>query len=150
MKLVLFGPDRRVGVLEGDNVTDISFAYAKYARETQNEPLPYEMASAVVPSDLESFIKSGQRAIDGAQAALGYLSGKAADKNGLRGERLVQAKSDVKIQAPYAKRARVIMGGGNYIVHSQGMGYRDAEGGRLDLQKVYEESRKKGIWGFYC
>ncbi len=150
MKLVVYGPDRRLGALEGEQVTDVNFAYAKYAKETQNEPLPYEMASAVVPADLDSFIVSGQRAIDGAQAALGYLGGKAADKNGPRGERLVQSKGEVKIHAPYARRARVIMGGGNYIVHSQGMGARDADGTRIDLQKIYEDSRKKGIWGFYC
>src|SRR5207237_453990 len=144
------GPDRRVGALDSDQVVGLNFAYAKYLRETKNEPLPYEMASAIVPADLGSFIDSGQRAIDGSQEALGYLSGKAADRAGLRGERLVEPRAGVKIHAPYARRCRIVMGGGNYIVHSQGMGYRDAEGGRIELQKVYEESRKKGIWGFYC
>ena len=37
---------------------DLSFAYAKYLGETQNEPLPYEMASAIVPDELGKFILS--------------------------------------------------------------------------------------------
>jgi acylpyruvate hydrolase len=150
MKLVVYGPDRRLGALEGDQVIDLNFAYAKYLRETKDEPLPYQMASAIVPADLGSFIESGQRAIDGSQEAISYLTGKAAVQAGPRGERLVEPRAGLKLHAPYAQRARLIMGGGNYIVHSQGMGYRDAEGGRVELQKVYEESRKKGIWGFYC
>jgi len=150
MKVVVFGPNRRVGALDGDQVVDLNHAYAKYLSETQNEPLPYEMAGAVVPSDLGAFIASGQRALDGAQAAIGYLSGKAADKEGLRGETLVRPTANVKLHAPYAQRSRLIMGGGNYIVHSQGMGLRGEDGSRLDLKQVYDDSRKKGIWGFYC
>lgn len=150
MKLVVYGPARRLGALQGDQVVDINTAYAKYLRETQDEPLPYEMAAAVVPAELGAFIESGSRAIEGAQRALEHLAKSAAGPAGLRGERLGEPVSEVKLHAPYAQRARIIMAGGNYIVHSQGMGYRDASGARVDLQQVYAESRKKGIWGFYC
>ena len=69
---------------------------------------------------------------------------------GLRGERLIRPKSDVKIHAPYARRARIMMAGGNFIIHSQGMGYRTADGAPVSLEEVYNSSRKRGIWGFYC
>ena len=150
MKLVVYGPDRRVGVLQGDQVVDANFAYAKFLKETQDEPLPYEMASAIVPAELGAFIQSGPRAIEGAQRAVEHVTGKAADQHGLRGERVVEALREVKLQAPYAQRARIMMAGGNYIVHSQGMSLRDASGERMSLEQVYNESRKKGIWGFFC
>src|SRR4051794_26343745 len=113
MKLVVYGPERKLGVWQGEQVIDLNFAYAKYLKESQNEPLPYEMAAAVVPHELGKFIESGQRAIDGAEHAVEYLMKRAADQKGLRGERLVEAKADVKIHAPYARRARIMMAGGN-------------------------------------
>src|SRR5688572_19030000 len=84
------------------------------AEEAQNEPLPYEMASAIVPDDLGKFILSGQRGIEGAERAVEYLTQKAADQKGLQGERLVDAIGDVKLHAPYASRSRIIMAGGNF------------------------------------
>src|SRR5436190_19925154 len=115
MKLVVYGPDRRLGALEGDEVVDLNSAYAKYLKEVQNEPLPYEMAAAVVPAELGAFIESGPRAIEGAQRAVDYVTQSAADQKGLRGERLVEARGDVKIHAPYARRARIMMAGGNFV-----------------------------------
>jgi acylpyruvate hydrolase len=150
MKLVVFGPNRRLGALQGEQVIDLNFACAKYLSETQNEPLPYEMAAAIVPSELGAFIVSGQRAIDGAQNAVDYLVSRAADQRGLRGERLIEPLADVKIHAPYAQRARIMMAGGNFIIHSQGMSLRGPGGERMSLDDVYKQSRAKGIWGFYC
>jgi len=150
MKLVVYGPDRRLGALHGDQVIDLNYAYAKYLRETQGEPLPYEMAAAIVPAELGAFIESGPRAIEGAERAVEHLTQKAGDQAGSRGERLIEPRGDVKLHAPYARRARIMMAGGNYIVHSQGMGLRGPDGGRMTLEDVYNETRKKGIWGFYC
>ena len=70
MRLVVYGPERRLGAWEGDDVIDLNRAYAKYLRETQDEPLPYEMAAAIVPVELGDFIVSGPRAIEGAQRAV--------------------------------------------------------------------------------
>ena len=150
MKLVVFGPDRKLGALKDDQVVDLNLAYAKYLGETQNEPLPYEMAAAIVPSELGAFIESGARALEGAERAIEYLQSRAADQRGLRGERLIEARGEVKLHAPYARRARIMMAGGNFVIHSQGMSLRGADGERMSLDDVYKQSRAKGIWGFYC
>jgi 2-keto-4-pentenoate hydratase/2-oxohepta-3-ene-1,7-dioic acid hydratase in catechol pathway len=150
MKLVVYGPERRLGALEGEQVIDLNLAYAKYLGERRDEPLPYLMAGAIVPADLDSFILSGQRAIDASKQAVEYLLKNAGERTGLHGERLIEPQTEVKIHAPYAKRARIMMAGGNFIIHSQGMGYRGSDGGRVSLEEVYAESRKRGIWGFYC
>src|SRR5262245_142425 len=121
MKLVVYGRDRRLGAVVGDQVVDLSSAYAKYLGETQNEQLPYQMAAPTVPARLCPFIVSGQRAIDGAQAAVEYLTQRAGDRKGLEGERLLDTLSELKLHAPYARRARIMMAGGNFVIHSQGM-----------------------------
>ncbi|HTE86673.1 MAG TPA: fumarylacetoacetate hydrolase family protein [Dehalococcoidia bacterium] len=150
MKLVVYGSERKLGALQGDQVIDLNLAYAKYLKESQNEPLPYEMASAVVPAELGDFIVSGPRAIEGAQKAVEHVTRRASDQRGLRGERLIEPQSDIKTHAPYARRARIMMAGGNFVIHSQGMGFRTGEGTPPSLDEVYKESRKRGIWGFYC
>src|SRR5213075_3176314 len=109
MKLVVYGPDRRLGALQGDLVIDLNYAYARYLKQRQDEPLPYEMAAAVVPAELGAFIESGQRAIE-------HVSPEGVQSRGLRGERLAELRTDVKLHAPYARKARIMMAGGNYIV----------------------------------
>lgn len=150
MKLVVYGPEKRLGALQGEQVVDLNGACAKYLREVRDEPLPYEMATALVPPDLDRFILSGQRGIESAEQAVEYLMKTAGDRVGPKGERLVLEKAEVKIHAPYPSRTRIMMAGGNFIVHSAGMGYRRPDGSTMSLEEVYAESRRKGIWGFYC
>ena len=82
MKIVVFGPLKRTGVLQDGTVVDLSYTYAKYLRERSNEPSPIEMAAVVVPSDLARLIEGGPRALEAAQTALDYLLGEAPDNSG--------------------------------------------------------------------
>jgi len=150
VRLAVYGPYRRLGAVQDNEIIDLSAAYAKYLAETRDEPLPYEMAAAVVPADLDAFILSGDRAIEGAARALEHLSSRASDRRGVKGERLVEPLADVKLHAPYARRCRIMMAGGNYAVHSQGMSGRGPSGERMSLEEVYRAARQRGIWGFYC
>ena len=150
MRLVVYGPERRLGALRDDQVVDVSLAYAKYLRETQDEPHPYLMAAAIVPAELGMFIESGPRAVEGVERALEHLFSRSGDPSGLKGERVVEALSDVKLHPPYARRARIMMAGGNYAIHSQGMSGRGPNGELTPLDEVYKAARARGIWGFYC
>jgi 2-keto-4-pentenoate hydratase/2-oxohepta-3-ene-1,7-dioic acid hydratase in catechol pathway len=150
MKLVVYGPQRRLGVVHDDRVIDVSGAFAKYAFEVMDDGLPYEVASATVPAELGKFIEAGERATDSAQRAVEYITRRAEDHLGVRGETLVERLADVKLHAPYAQRARIMMAGGNYVIHSAGMSFRGGEGPAPSMQEIYEQSRARGIWGFYC
>ncbi len=150
MRLAIYGPYRRLGAVVDSEVVDIGAAYAKYLKEARGEPLPYEMAAAVVPSDLDSFILSGERAIEAAMRALEHLASRAADRLGLKGERLAEPLGGMKLHAPYARRCRILMAGGNYAIHSQGMSARGPGGERVSLAEVTRQARERGIWGFYC
>ena len=104
MKLVVYGPHRRLGVVHDDRVIDVSGAFAKYAYEVMDDGLPYEVAAASVPDELGKFIEAGERAIENSHRAIEYLTRRADDHRGVRGETLVELESNVKLHAPYGKR----------------------------------------------
>src|SRR5262245_9927030 len=112
MKIVVFGPDRRVGALQGGQVIDLNAAYAKFARETQDEPLPQAMAAAMAPANLQEFIEAGPRAIESATRAIEYVTKRAGDRHGLKGEPLLHDAGSVKIHAPLPSNStRIAMAG---------------------------------------
>ena len=73
MKIVVFGPQRRVGALRGDYVVDLWGAFAKCAWEQQNDPTPMALAEALVPADLAPLSKA-VHAHWTAPRAIAYLS----------------------------------------------------------------------------
>lgn len=91
MKIVVFGPDRRVGALREDKVIDLN------------------RADSSLPARLDVFIEAGQAALDRARRALETV----------RGDAVVTASS-VKLHAPWPGR-RLAMVGGNYADHLAGM-----------------------------
>ena len=88
MKLVVFGPEQRLGYLHEAQIVDVSLAYAKYLRERQNERYPYSAAEQQAPADLMRFIEAGPLALENAQKAVDHLFGQAPSKTGANGEQL--------------------------------------------------------------
>lgn len=149
MKLVVFGPEKRVGILRDGSVIDASCAVAKYLRERKSEPNPVAMAQALAPSDLALFIEGGARSLDHAREAVDYLSGAAGDRLGPGGETLVHKAADVKLWAPRTSRARVAFAGGNFAAHTGAMlANRGARpGGQQGAADVGGNWRERGMWG---
>ncbi|HEX5418721.1 MAG TPA: fumarylacetoacetate hydrolase family protein [Gammaproteobacteria bacterium] len=150
MKLVVYGPQRRLGIVINDVVVDASMGYAKLLHETTHEPQPYAMAAAVVPDELGAFIEGGERSIEAANRTIEYVQSSLDVLTGPGGEPISQPLTRVKLHAPYARRARIMMAGGNYAIHSLGMSHRGGDGPAPTLNEVYEQARARGIWGFYC
>jgi acylpyruvate hydrolase len=147
MKIVVFGPHKRTGVLHEESVVDLSYACAKYLDEQTNEPSPLEMADVVVPSDLARLIEGGPRALEAAQTALDYLFGQAQSKFGPRGERLVHEITGVRLHAPRPNNARIACAGGNFADHAAAMAVKMR--GRAYEGDAYQEIRNAGFWGFW-
>jgi len=148
MKVVVYGPEQRVGALVGDRVVDLNRAYAKYLKEKQGESRPTAMAAAVVPADLAGLVESGPRGIDGAQQALDYLSSGAQDAQGLGGATIVRPADSVKLHAPRPGPAsRIACGGANFAKHSAGI--RRGMGHDVTEQELYDAARREGLWGFW-
>lgn len=149
MKIVVYGVERRVGVVAGDEVVDANRACAKYLHERQGEPRAWAMANALTPADLAAFIDSGPRAIENAQKAVDYLLKEAGDRHGIAGGTLVHKLADVKLHAPKPGAAtRIACAGGNYAQHSAGM--QSAQGGEpITPEAMREKARTAGMWGFW-
>ncbi len=154
MKIVVFGPDRRVGAMHDDSsVVDLSLAQAKLLRERDGERHASELASALVPADLSRFIERGDAALDAASQSIDYLFQRAHDRHGPHGETIVHPIEAVRLHAPRPQGARIACAGGNYADHHLAMA-RNRPGGSkeaadLTLQGVAESIRKSGFWGFW-
>jgi 2-keto-4-pentenoate hydratase/2-oxohepta-3-ene-1,7-dioic acid hydratase in catechol pathway len=147
MKIVVFGPNRRVGVMRQDHVVDVSRAVAKYLAEKQGEPHPLALARALAPPELGRFIEGGRRALDNAEKALDYLARGAQDERDPRGARCVFPAREVTLHAPCANGARIACAGGNFADHAAAMAEKMR--GRPYEGDAHQQVRNAGIWGFW-
>jgi acylpyruvate hydrolase len=146
MKIVVYGPEKRVGVLHNGSVADANFALAKYLGEVNNERNSLDHATAIASPDLGRFIEGGKRALDNTRKAIDYLFGKARDHNGPRGETVVYEAGKVKLHAPRPRGARIACAGGNFADHAEAMAKRMH---KAFTKEARQEIRDSGIWGFW-
>lgn len=152
MKLVVFGPDHRVGYLRDAQVIDASLAQAKFLRERLGQRYPYGEAERQVPPDLMRFIEAGPAALENTEKAVDYLLSQAQTKTGEHGEKLVHDLKEVQIHAPLPTGARVACAGANFADHALAMAVKmqgNKPGPALTLEKAREQQRKEGIRGFW-
>ena len=119
MKIAVFGPHRRVGVIKDDKIVDANGAYAKFLSETSELTRPQAQADADVPSELGAFIAEGDRALEGAQAAVEYLWANAQDDRGLAGEPLFFSLGETELHAPVAQGSRIFCALANFFDHME-------------------------------
>jgi 2-keto-4-pentenoate hydratase/2-oxohepta-3-ene-1,7-dioic acid hydratase in catechol pathway len=145
VKVVVYGPEKRVGILQGEQIVDASLAYAGFTA-SRGDSLPYAQASATAPSSLEQFIEAGDRALDGSQRAVEFAMGSGS--KGPSGEQLLFDAASTKLHAPLAHRGvKLIMAGANYADHLYDM--MRAQDPNVTMEQVKERSRQRGIGGFW-
>ena len=151
MKIVVFGPERRVGALREEMVVDLSLAYAKLLKERQDERHPTLLAKVLVPDDLARFIDGGNAALERADAALDHLFGQAHDQRAARGETLLFKAAEVQLHAPRPNGSRIACAGGNFADHLAGMAAMGLlpGAGRMTIDEATKRIRDNGIWGFW-
>ncbi|MFM9971125.1 MAG: fumarylacetoacetate hydrolase family protein [Burkholderiales bacterium] len=121
MKIVVFGNDKRVGVLDGERIVDLN------------------KANASLPTRLDAFIAAGEQALDAAKRAIASSNKDAS----------VSANT-VKLHAPWPGK-RLAMAGGNFADHLAGMNANlhgiPVTGD--SLKAAYDQARTRGHWGFW-
>ena len=145
MKIVIFGPEHRLGALAGDYVIDLNRGFARYLQERGDRD-PNEQAAERLPPDLKSFIEGGALALANAQQVIDHFGGSGGADGGELST-VVYRRSRVKLHAPWPER-RIACVGGNYAAHLRGMWANRLGKTDLTIEEVAHEARKAGQWGF--
>ena len=146
MKIVVFGPERRVGALVGERVIDLNRGMARQLQE-QGESKSEEQAAARLPARLLTFIESGAAGLENAQRVIDQFANSApGDERG--DSKVLHNASDVKLHAPWPER-RIACVGGNYAAHLAGMWANRLGKTDVSIEQITEEARKGGQWGFW-
>jgi 2-keto-4-pentenoate hydratase/2-oxohepta-3-ene-1,7-dioic acid hydratase in catechol pathway len=140
MKIVVFGPDRRIGALEEEQAIDLNGALASYLREQRGDANAQAHADERIPQRLERFIALGKAAIEDAQCAIEHAAKSGADG-------VVHDVKTVKLHAPWPER-RIACVGGNYAAHLAGM-WAGRPGVTGDLGQITRMAKEEGQWGFW-
>ena len=123
LKFVVYGPNKHVGVLIGDQVVDCN------------------AADPELPADLLELIKLGD---DGLSRVADIL--KAVRAGAVDGRAFFRA-DEVALHAPWPGK-RVACAGGNYAAHSLGMALNRGTSD-VTLEKIARQMRSAGNWGFW-
>ena len=102
MKIVVYGPERRVGALVGERVIDLNGAMTRHLQE-QGEAKAVEQAATRVPAQLLSFIQRGSAGLEDAQRMIDQF-GKIQSHDDRGIIKVVHNLSDVKVHAPWPER----------------------------------------------
>lgn len=127
MKVCVFGPRRRLGIVDGELVIDVAVA-------------------PDLPDELGALIAAGADAFAAAEGAVRTVreNGPVSDQDG---EPLTHRLDRVELHPPIAGRARMFMAGNNYAAHAAGAaGSVEADAGTVD--RVRAEVREVGLRGF--
>lgn len=121
---------QRVGALIQSQVVDLTSAYARFLKET-GDGNPYVIAEAVVPASMLALIQGGERTLEAVRQTINFVSEKLKGGNfeGVRGETIVFAESDVKLMAPVPRPGKIIHTAGNFREHA-----REGKEGGWDFQ----------------
>jgi 2-keto-4-pentenoate hydratase/2-oxohepta-3-ene-1,7-dioic acid hydratase in catechol pathway len=131
VKIVVFGPEKRVGVWADDLIVDLARASA-----------------GKLPADLLTLIDGGPAAL---ATAAGVVAAAQAVAPAERAAKGVFARADVQLHAPHVPGARIACAGGNFADHTAAMANR---GGTVkidtsDMEALKKKLRAGGIWGFW-
>lgn len=114
MKVAVFGPDHRVGIVEDGFVVDISAAHAAHLAANASAG-----SAADVPASLNDFIAMGDVAIKAARAALNHFAGEMAEARGVAGEQLRFPLGEVPLHPPIEGASRIFAALANFADHMQ-------------------------------
>jgi 2-keto-4-pentenoate hydratase/2-oxohepta-3-ene-1,7-dioic acid hydratase in catechol pathway len=138
VKIVIFGAQRRVGLWEGDTVTDVNNAAAACLAAEMSEQDARSKADFLAPAEILRFIAGGDETLEMARRAADYVRGSADGS-------LVQPIGSVRLHAPWAGR-RVFCAAANYGQH-----LADAQtnyGNPMTRQQAEEQMRGRAPEGF--
>lgn len=148
MKLAVYGPSNRLGLVLGDNVADMQMAAAAYLLKQGVKKSEAEAkADSLVGHELGAFIRGGAKALKTASKVLDYSSKNLA---ALKGKKVVQSVGRAKLKAPATQdyRFKVMCIGANFPDHLVGM-YDHFFNKKYTIESARQAALDEKQWGFY-
>jgi acylpyruvate hydrolase len=139
MRIVTFGPNKRVGLLHGPRVMDVNNAVRAHLTKELGAERAAQQAASAAPADLCAFIEAGPQALDLAAQSLGAL-GQSEDPS------IFVPIESAGITAPWPGR-RIACAGANYAEHIQRM--MVVHGQAATLEEIVRDWRSAGPQGFF-
>ena len=132
MKIVVYGPKKRTGVLKGGNIIDVGRALFRIG-----------YSNAEYMADLQNLIEGGQPTLD--------ILGSAAENLGEADEDIIKTLEYSVLHAPCVAKAKIACCGGNYPSHAVAMAKRRVERGEKSSIEgnPVRYVRNRGFWGFW-
>ena len=149
MKLAVYGPQERLGLVVGDRVVDLQKAAAA-CLSSQEE------AEALVGHTLRAFFEGGEGALKTARQALRFANEDLDGLRGQRGEKIAFRLGPAKLLAPVTDsfKFKIMCIGANFADHFVGLSRNSpASMGKERKVLTLEEARVQALaspqWGFY-
>ena len=140
MRIVVFGPDKRVGLLQGNRVLDVNNAVRTLLTNKLGAQAAALQAARDAPPDLCAFIEAGPGALDLAQAAAAQVD-QSVDPS------LSVPLESAGISAPWPGR-RIACAGANYAEHiarvMANMGQPPTT--REEIERDWRSAGLQGFW----
>ena len=146
MKIVVFGPERRVGALATDKIIDLNRGLARYLRDRGEAHAEAQVATRL-PSRLLSFIERGAAGLEDAERVIDHCA-KIGPNHDHDDVKVVHSRNEVQLHAPWPER-RIACVGGNYAAHLAGMWANRLGKTDVSIEQITEEAKKAGQWGFW-
>lgn len=140
MRIVTFGPEKRVGLLHGNRVMDVNSAVRACLTKKLGAEGGAAKAASAAPPDLCAFIEAGPEALDLAEASLAQLE-QSADTA------IFLPLASAGIAAPWPGR-RIACAGANYAEHIQRF-MENLGQPPLTREQVESDWRSAGLQGFW-
>jgi 2-keto-4-pentenoate hydratase/2-oxohepta-3-ene-1,7-dioic acid hydratase in catechol pathway len=148
LKIAVFGPNQRVGLVAGDSVVDLQQATAFLTSEQE--------AEAIVGHTFRAFVEGGEEALKAARRVSDLAREDLEGLKGPRGEQIVFSASEVKFAAPVSdsSKFKIMCIGANFADHLVGLYSNMAIApGEEKKSHTVESARAQALsspqWGFY-
>ena len=149
MKLAVYGPQQRLGLVTGARVVDMQKAAAA-CLSSQEE------AEALVGHTFRAFVEGGEGALKTAREVLRFAKEDLDGLRGQRGEKIAFRMEGARLLAPVTESSKfkIMCVGANFADHFVGLS-RNSPASMGDERKVLtlEEARAQALsnpqWGFY-
>lgn len=116
MKIALYGPQRRVGIIVDDFLFDASYAHAKYVADQTGVSFQQALTAQVVPSQLNEFISAESDTLEKVEQAIEHMSSDPS-ADALRDIRF--KLDEVQLSPPIDGSSRIFAALANFADHMQ-------------------------------